>query len=229
MKDFLLNVWRCVAVFASDVFWHLLYRPRGIGRENIPASGGVIICPNHLSNMDPMFVGYHILQGDGRFSSRKIWSPTKEELFNHLPLRLALRSLRAFPVRRKQRDIRAMNHTIDLARNDVVIVYPEGTRSKDGALQPGKAGVGKIIRDSGATVIPAAVFNTHYCLPKGARFPRFFLPLAVVFGKPVDISKYLAMPDCKETSQAIVDEVMKAIAALQKEYAHLDIRYKGGQ
>ena len=214
-------------MFGSDLFWHTLYRPRAIGLENIPKTGGVLVASNHVSNFEPMFIGYWTINSFSRFSSRKIWSPGKEELFKFPPLRWILRSWRAFPVRRNQRDFKTMSFISELAKKDVVMIYPEGTRSKDGKLQPGKPAVGKIIYDSRTTVVPTAVFNMQYCMPRGAKFPRFFLPLAVVFGKPLDLSKYYGLPDCRENSQAIIDEVMGAIAAIQKEYAHLDIYHEG--
>ncbi len=227
MRDFLLNAWRCFTAFLSDVFWRVLFTPRGIGLENIPKTGGVIIACNHLSHFDPMFVGYYVLNSFGRFSSRQIWNPAKEELFNVPVVGLLIRSYRAFPVKRGKADVQSLERITSLAKRHVVIIYPEGTRSPDGKLRPGKIGVGKIIHDSRAQVVPAALFNTQYCLPKGAKRPRFFLPLSVVFGKPLDLSRYMDAPDAKETSQAVVDEVMGAIAKLQKEYAHLDLAETG--
>jgi 1-acyl-sn-glycerol-3-phosphate acyltransferase len=116
-----------------------------------------------------------------------------------------------------------MDRITELAKKHIVIIYPEGTRSTDGKLGKGKSAVGKIMLESGATVIPAAIFNTQYCLPKGEWKPRFFLPLAVVFGKPVDLAKYINLPPDKETAKEVVNEVMRSIAALQMEYSKLDV------
>jgi 1-acyl-sn-glycerol-3-phosphate acyltransferase len=227
MKDFFLNGFRLLAALVSDVFWHVFFTPKAVGSGNIPKKGGVIVACNHLSHFDPMFVGYHVLNSFGRFSSRQIWSPAKEELFQIPVLGFLIRMLRSFPIKRGKADLKSLGKITELAKEHLVIIYPEGTRSPDGTLGRGKSAIGKIVFDSRATVVPAAIFNTQYCLPKGSRKPRFFLPLSVVFGKPLNLSKYLQMPDCKETSKAITDEIMRAIAELQKEHAHLDISTKG--
>jgi 1-acyl-sn-glycerol-3-phosphate acyltransferase len=227
MKDFLLNGFRLAAAFVSDVFWHVFFSPKGLGLENIPKKGGVIVACNHLSHFDPMFVGYNVLASFGRFSSRQIWSPAKEELFEIPVVGFLIRMLRSFPIKRGRADLKSLGKITELAKEHLVIIYPEGTRSPDGKLGRGKSAIGKIVYDSRATVVPTAIFNTQYCLPKGSRKPRFFLPLAVVFGKPLDLSRFLQMPDSKETSKAITEEIMNAIAALQKEYAHLDISSQG--
>ncbi|MBI5179422.1 MAG: 1-acyl-sn-glycerol-3-phosphate acyltransferase [Nitrospinae bacterium] len=224
MVDFIRSAWRCLGMFISDVFWRVLFRARVFGVPVFPQTGGALVACNHLSNFDPMFTGWNVVNGFGRFSLRRIWIPAKEELF-FFPLGPIIRSWGAFPVRRKAHDLKSMALAAERAKTDVVMIYPEGTRSKTGELGPGKAGVGKIIYDSRATVIPTVVFNTRYCWPQGSWFPRLFVPLRFVWGKPLDLSRHYAMPDCKETSQAIVDEVMRAIGELQKEYAHLDMNY----
>ncbi|MBI3793810.1 MAG: 1-acyl-sn-glycerol-3-phosphate acyltransferase [Nitrospinae bacterium] len=222
MKDFLLIGARLVSMVMMDVFWHLFFKPKGYGLENIPKKGGVLVTCNHLSNLDPMYVGYNVCNSFGRFSMRQIWNPAKEELFNIPVIGFCITLLRAFPVKRGKADVKSMEKITELARKNIVTVYPEGTRSPDGKLQKGKSAVGKIIHDSGATVVPAAVFNTQLCLPKGSTRPKFFVPISVVFGKPLDFSRYKGVENTKEISKAIIDEVMAAIANLQKEYAYLD-------
>ncbi|GMT41988.1 MAG: 1-acyl-sn-glycerol-3-phosphate acyltransferase [bacterium] len=218
MKDFLQNVFRFLLCFPADVLYRVFYRSRCIGFENIPKSGGVIIASNHVSNMETILIPYMCIE---RFSSRRFWSPGKVELFRFAPLRRLLFMCRSFPIKRK-RDYAAMNKISKLASSDVVMLFPEGTRSKDGRLQKGRPGVGKIIYDSKAAVIPTAVFNTQYCMPAHAWSPNILLPLAVVFGKPLDLRRCFGMPAGREAYEAIVNELMNAIADIQKEYAHLD-------
>jgi 1-acyl-sn-glycerol-3-phosphate acyltransferase len=226
MGNIVYILFRWVSMTMMDVYWHLFFKPKGYGLENIPKTGGVIVACNHLSNLDPMYVGYNVCNSFSRYRNRTIWNPAKEELFSVPVVGWAIRNLRAFPVRRGKADVKSMEKIAELAKKDIVTIYPEGTRSKDGSLGPGKSAVGKIIYDSRAVVVPAAVFNTHLCLPKGRTFPRFFMPIAVAFGKPLDFSKYWGMENNRDTSQAIVDEVMKAIAELQKEHAGLDLTPK---
>lgn len=219
MVDFLLNLWRLLLFIPADTLYKIFYRARRIGYENIPKSGGVLIASNHVSNMETVLIPYMSID---RFSMRRFWHPGKEELFRFAPIKAFLWSCRAFPVKRGKHDYSAMKKIARLAENDMVMLFPEGTRSRNGKLGQGKPGVGKIIHDSKTTVIPTAVFNTQYCMPRNARSPNLFLPLTVVFGKPLNLQRYFDMPSGRETSKAIVDEVMRAIANLQKEYAYLN-------
>ncbi len=228
MGDLLKNLWRGLCMYGADLYWNVLYRARAIGVENVPKEGGVLICANHISNAETMLIPYFVIDAFGRFSKRRFWSPGKEELFKLGPFSWLLRSWRAFPVKRNARDFTAMNRIAELSKTDAVMIYPEGTRSKTGELGRGKPGVGKIIHDSRTTVVPCAVFNTRYCLPRGSVIPRIRLPLYVVYGKPLDLSRFYAMPPSKETSTLIVNEVMAAIKALLEEHEALDLRYAEG-
>jgi 1-acyl-sn-glycerol-3-phosphate acyltransferase len=102
-----------------------------------------------------------------------------------------------------------------LLRSGKMMLFPEGTRSPDGTLQPGKRAVGKFIYHAQPVVIPTWVSGTAQILPKGALVPRFHLPVCVRFGPPLDLKRYYDLPDTKQTAEAIVQEVMRAIAALQ--------------
>jgi len=98
------------------------------------------------------------------------------------------------------------------------MIFPEGTRGKNGQLLRGQPGVGKIIYDAKPIVIPALVMNTDRFFPKGAWFPRFFRSFRLVFGKPLSLDHFYEMPNGKETSQKIVDAVMNSIQNLKDEY-----------
>ena len=220
MIDLLLNVFRCCVAFTVDIFFRGLYRTKSIGRKNIPKSGGVLITSNHVSAMETQMLPYMTVD---RFSSRRYWFPGKAELFKFPPAAWLFTLLRVIPVKRGGYDHAVMNRITELAKKDVVILYPEGTRSKDGLLQKGRAAVGKIIYDSKTTVVPVAVFNTRYCMTPGSTLPNFFLPLRVVYGKPLDLRKYFDREYDKKLAKEIVAEVMSAIADIQKEYAYLDM------
>ena len=219
ITDFLRAVVRCIVMCLADIVFHVLYRTHIIGYENIPETGGALIASNHISALETILVPYASVS---RFSMRRYRAPAKEELFRFPPLAWLLLALGAFPVRRHKHDYAAMNKTTEYVKKDLVMLFPEGTRSRTGKLLPGRPGVGKIIHDSKATVIPTVVFNTNYCMGFGQKFPNLFLDLYVVFGKPLDLARFYELPPSKETSMLIVNEVMKAIARLQKEYAHLD-------
>jgi 1-acyl-sn-glycerol-3-phosphate acyltransferase len=137
-----------------------------------------------------------------------LWAPAKEELFEKTFLRLIYSSWGAFPVRRK-RDVRAGRFLNDLLLDQKVMLFPEGTRHKDGKLGPGNRGVGKIIYDTRPAVIPTALIGLNRW-----KFPGFRQDAQVVFGAVLDFSDLFQLEDCKETHLLIVDRVMQAIAAL---------------
>lgn len=224
MIDLALNIFRCLVAFSVDIVFRVFYRSKAIGRENIPKSGGVLIASNHVAAMETQMLPYMTVD---RFSARRYWFPGKAELFKFPPAAWLFTLLRVIPVKRGGYDHAVMKRITELAAKDVVVLYPEGTRSKDGLLQKGRAAVGKIIYESKTTVVPTAVFNTRYCMTPGSWFPNLFLPLRVVYGKPLDLQRYFDKPYDKKVAKEIVAEVMRAIAAIQKEYAYLDKPPKG--
>jgi 1-acyl-sn-glycerol-3-phosphate acyltransferase len=168
----------------------------------------VLVASNHISAFETIFLPWAVIR---QHPFQMLWAPAKEELFEKPFQRLIYSSWGAFPVRRK-RDMKA-NKTINtLLLDQKVMLFPEGTRHKDGKLGPGNRGVGKIIYDTRPTVIPTALigFNSW-------KFPGFGQPATVVFGRPLDFSDLYLLEDNKETHNLIVGRVMQAIADLLKE------------
>jgi 1-acyl-sn-glycerol-3-phosphate acyltransferase len=122
--------------------------------------------------------------------------------------------LGVFPVRRGQHDRQAMRQMIAGMRTDKMMLFPEGTRSRDGRLQEGKRTVGKLIYTARPVVIPAAIVGTERIIPSLKSLIHGRAPVSVRYGKPVELQRYYTLPGTKETSVAIVQEVMSAIAAL---------------
>jgi 1-acyl-sn-glycerol-3-phosphate acyltransferase len=122
--------------------------------------------------------------------------------------------LGVFPVRRGQHDRQAMRRMIAHMRTEKMMLFPEGTRSRDGRLHEGKRTVGKLIYAARPVVIPAAIVGTERIVPHLKFLVRGRARVSVHYGKPVVLQHYYAMPDTKETAVAIVQEVMSAIASL---------------
>jgi len=178
------------------------------GAENIPAQGGVLLASNHISAFETIFLPWAVIR---QHPLQMLWAPAKEELFEKTFQRLLYSSWGAFPVRRK-RDMKA-NRTINsLLQDQKVMLFPEGTRHKDGRLGTGNRGVGKIIYDTRPTVIPTALIGFNHW-----RFPGVGQPATVVFGAALDFGDLYGLPDCKETHNLIVGRVMQAIAGLLKQ------------
>src|SRR2546423_10312178 len=124
------------------------------GRENIPASGPVILASNHRSFLDPFVIGVCL--------RRPVYFVAKQELFHKRWQALLLNSLGAFPVRRGESDEEAVaTSKAILARGDAVVIFPEGTRIRTGALGWPKRGVGRLALESGAPVVPVAVAGSQ--------------------------------------------------------------------
>jgi 1-acyl-sn-glycerol-3-phosphate acyltransferase len=178
------------------------------GSENLPRQGGVLIASNHISAYDTVFLPWAVVR---HRPLQMIWAPAKEELFANPIMGFIYGSWGAFPVRRG-RDVRAGKHLNDLLLDQKVMLFPEGTRHKDGVLGKGNRGVGKIIYDIRPQVIPTSLVGVNRW-----RFPSFGAKGSVTFGRPLDFSDLFAREDCKETHQAIVDRVMEAIASQLKQ------------
>jgi len=135
-------------------FAHLYWRLSRIGREHVPAEGPVIFVSNHRSFIDPFILGL--------CNRRPVYYVAKEELFKHRLLGWFLCSLGAFPVRRGAGDADMIETAkAILKRGDPVLIFPEGTRIRPGALGKPKRGVGRLALETGATVVPVAMIGTE--------------------------------------------------------------------
>jgi 1-acyl-sn-glycerol-3-phosphate acyltransferase len=190
-------------------FW---CRVRIDGETHIPLKGGVLLASNHISILDALLIPYAVMETRGM---QMVWSPAKEELFRIPVVGRVLLSWGSFPVRRGRGDLSTMRRIMMLLRDHRVMLFPEGTRSPDGCLQKGQRAVGKFIYHARPVVVPTAMSGTNHILPKGAVLPSFRRPITVCFGPPLDLQRYYDQPDSKHTAEAIVEEVMRAIAALQ--------------
>jgi 1-acyl-sn-glycerol-3-phosphate acyltransferase len=135
-------------------FFLVYFRMQRIGREHVPASGPVIIASNHRSFMDPFVIGMML--------RRPTYFVAKTELFHNPIVAWFLSSLGAFPVERGHGDREAMTTARSiLERGDVVVIFPEGTRTRPGALGTPKRGVGRLALETGAPVVPIALVGTE--------------------------------------------------------------------
>jgi glycerol-3-phosphate dehydrogenase (NAD(P)+) len=135
-------------------FFHIYFRLSRIGREHIPAEGPVIIAANHRSFLDPFVIA--------TMARRPMYYVAKQELFSSRLQSWLLNALGAFPVNRGAADTDMIDTAkAILARGDVVLIFPEGTRIRPGSLGKPKRGVGRLALESGAPVVPVAVIGTE--------------------------------------------------------------------
>lgn len=202
--SFIRRLWTLFTASLIGLYASGLNRLQVTGRENIPQTGGVLIASNHISGFETVFLPWIVLRA---FPLQMIWAPAKEELFRNPLLSAIFRSWGAFPVRRG-RDLKAGKYLGQLLASEKVMLFPEGTRHKDGRLGKGNRGVGKLIYDHRPTVIPTALSGLNTW-----KFPHLGQQARVVFGPPLDFSDLFALEDCKETQIAIVERLMAAIGS----------------
>ena len=195
----------------------LLWRREVSGLEHVPSSGGIIIAANHISHLDPIALCDHVLYDLGR-APRFM---AKSTLFtgNGLVARV-MRGADQIPVYRHTSDAsKALDAAVTaLDRGETVVLYPEGTVTRDPDKWPmaGRTGVARLALLSGAPVLPLAQWGAQEILDsyrsKGFHpFPRRTMRFR--YGPPVDLSSYAGAPLSAEVLRSATERVMDAITA----------------
>ena len=180
-----------------------------IGRENIPEKGGVMLCGNHVSYIDPPALGAG--------ATRPVHFMAKLELFRIPVLGFLIRHVGAFPVKRGTADRSALKKAVELLKNgEIVGMFPEGTRSLDGKLKPPEPGVGMIALRARVPVVPVALVNTEKLLPPHS-FLFKFSRVKVVYGKPVALDDIDGQGG-REAIEEVGRRIMSAIGQLLREH-----------
>lgn len=148
----------------------VLFRIQVVGSGNVPKTGAVIICSNHFSNWDPVFIGC--------FLPRAVSFMAKDELFRFPPLGALMRSLHAFPVRRGAGDRGAIRAALEvLSAGNVLVMFPEGHRRQSGRVESLERGAGLLATRSNALVVPVGVCGSY----------RAFGLVRLTFGQPFTV------------------------------------------
>jgi len=202
--------WHCFRAL-----FRFYFRWRVCNPERVPKSGPVILACNHASFLDPPLVGADL--------RRPISYLARASLFRFPPLAAILRSWEVIPVDRDGGTGRGLKTILErLERGGAIILFPEGTRTPDGQLQPARSGIGLAVIKSSAPVVPVRVFGTFTAYGKSRLWPR---PrrLTVKYGPALGFASQRAeaetcsMPRLKQIYQEVADEIMSAIARLEPE------------
>lgn len=181
--------------------------------ERVPKKGPVILASNHASFLDPPLVGAATTRGINYLA--------RESLFRFLLLGWLLRRWNSVPVDREGGGAAGLRAILDrLLAGGAIILFPEGTRTRDGKLQPARSGIGLTVIKSTAAVLPVRVFGTYEAYGRHMKIPK---PrhIAVKFGRPMDFSalraeaKTCSKARLKQIYQEVADEIMAAIAKLE--------------
>jgi 1-acyl-sn-glycerol-3-phosphate acyltransferase len=197
---------------------NLLMNKQWIDAQKLPRDSGFILCPNHVTEIDPVVVGHFLY-------NNKVMPHflAKASLFKVPVLGGALRATRQIPV---ERTTAGANRSLEAAQQAIadgggVIVYPEGTLTRDPGMWPmkGRTGAARLALQTGAPVVPMAHWGAHEVFPRYARrlylFPR--KTSRVIVGDPVDLSDFRDRPITRDTLNEATDRILDAVTALLAE------------
>ena len=182
--------------------FRLLFGFRVQGRERVPAEGAALLLSNHASHLDPVLVGVA--------SPRQLRFLARDTLF-FWPLAWLIGSLGAVPINRES-GIAGLRTTMTILKQQhALLLFPEGTRSEDGHLQPLKPGFCSVARRSRAALVPVGIAGSFDALPRGRTMPRM-KRIVLEFGEPIPYSEYAELSD-EQLVQLVAQRLASAVEA----------------
>jgi 1-acyl-sn-glycerol-3-phosphate acyltransferase len=204
-----MNLYYWLGYQLSRLAARLLFRFRVIHRERMIQRGPVILAMNHESYLDPPLAGITC--------DRAIYFLARKTLLDVPLLGWLLPKLNVIPVSQETIDRSALKAVIRvLSSGNAALVFPEGSRTPDGNLQPAEPGVGLVIAKTLAPIVPMRIFGAHEALPRGGG-SLHLVPITIVIGKPIFLTPADLKPRGKNLYGRLSQRVMDAIAALQLE------------
>jgi 1-acyl-sn-glycerol-3-phosphate acyltransferase len=190
-----------------------VFRPWVTGLENIPKTGGVILASNHLSFIDSIFLPLLI--------DRRIYFLAKSDYFTgkglkNWAVKHFLLGTGMLPIDRSggKASEASLNTGLQVvAKGNVLGIYPEGTRSPDGKMYRGRTGVARMILEGHVPVVPVAMVDTEKVMPIGAKIPKV-RRIGVIFGEPLDFSRFEGLEGDRFILRAITDEIMYELSRI---------------
>ena len=177
-----------------------LFRVRVVGREHVPTTGGGLICANHQSYFDPVLIGAAI--------DRRLNFVARDTLFLNPLLGGLISFLDAIPIDREGGGLAGLRETLRrLKRDELVLIFPEGTRTRNGDLLPLKAGFCAVARRGKQPLIPVGFDGAFQAWPRDSPFPRLSA-MAVVIGEPILPPQIATLDDSQ-----LVAELQKRLTA----------------
>ena len=194
-----------------------IFRPWIVGRRNIPVEGGAILASNHLSFADSVFLPLMI--------DRQMSFLAKSDYFTGRGIRgwatrVFFKATGQIPIDRsggKASEASLNTGLAVLANDDLLGIYPEGTRSPDGRLYRGRTGIARMALEARVPVIPVVMVDTDTIMPIGKRIPRIGR-VGVVIGEPLDFSRFAGLEGDRYVLRSVTDEIMVALQRLGEQY-----------
>lgn len=199
-----MTFWYLLGCSLSKTIAKTFFNYRVIGAENMIEEGPCVIAANHCSYLDPPLVGVAC--------KRAIHYLARKSLLDIPVLGPILPELNVIPVDRKNADRSALMGAIRVVRNGgAVLIFPEGTRSPDGKLQPAQPGIGMIVAKTGAPVVPARISGSYEAFPRGSSCPRLG-PVTVSIGPALRFD--LLETEGRDYYQKASDRILDAVASM---------------
>jgi 1-acyl-sn-glycerol-3-phosphate acyltransferase len=196
-----MTLWYLLGYSLSKALAKTFFNYRVIGAENMIEEGPCIIAANHCSYLDPPLVGVAC--------KRAIHYLARKSLLDIPVLGPILPELNVIPVDQKNADRSALMGAIRVVRNGgAVLIFPEGTRSHDGKLQPAQPGIGMIAAKTGAPVVPVRISGSYDAFPKGARVPQS-APVKVEISRAIQMGER-DLED-RKVYQDLADQYLRAV------------------
>jgi 1-acyl-sn-glycerol-3-phosphate acyltransferase len=185
----------------------VIFRTTFNGVENVPKDGPCVITPNHVTYADPIWITIPI--------KRRVYYMTWDKIFDIPILGAVARTFGAFPVKLEGVDLSAQREAIDLVNSGkALVIFPEGGRSKTGALMPYKQGAFRLALTHGVPIIPVAIEGGYQIWPVGRWIPRpgrvtvTYFPAVAVARQPADITN----AELKQKARLLASEVRETVA-----------------
>ncbi|MCL2405699.1 MAG: 1-acyl-sn-glycerol-3-phosphate acyltransferase [Defluviitaleaceae bacterium] len=179
------------------IFARIFYRFDVTGRENVPHTGAVILCSNHIHLLDCLLLAM--------FVKRQVFYMAKMELFKSPVFGWILRRLGAFPIDRGTTDLKAYRHTMGLLKNGNALgIFSQGTRTQE--FDNVKGGVGVFALKSGAPIVPVGIKGTY----------RIFSKMRLSFGTPISMEQYANLKVKSELIEEVMDDVISKVSELAR-------------
>jgi len=200
------HIWRS----ALRLWFRLAHRPTFIFPERIPAKGPCLIVANHQSFYDPPLIGCPA-------HWRMITFLSRASLYDSQLAGGIIKKLNTVPIRDGEGDIRAIRNILErLNKGEAVLIFPEGSRTFDGALQPFRDGAALIIRRAKCPVIPVAVEGAFDAWPRTKGKPNFGARMMVMYGEPID-SAELKAGDINAVLERKIDDMRLELRSLLRQ------------
>jgi 1-acyl-sn-glycerol-3-phosphate acyltransferase len=202
-----MNFYYWLGYHLSRLVGRLFFRLRVVHREQMLQRGPVILAMNHQSYLDPPLAGITC--------DRAVYFLARRTLLDVPLLGWLLPKLNVIPVNQEGIDRSALKALIHLLKEgNAALVFPEGSRTVDGSLQPAEPGLGLVIAKTLAPVVPMRIFGAHEALPRGGG-GLHFVPITIVIGEPIFFTAADLNPPGKDLYKRLSQRVMDAIADLR--------------